>query len=97
MSNSLIRVIHVVLNGIQTWLRRARVTTFGAATGGRKLLRGVGDTVARTGAGVALEGVQETEPVTDFVGDGLALVEVGLGSAWNSGVQDGAAITLGRF
>jgi hypothetical protein len=94
VKNSLIRVIHVVLNGIQTSLRWARVTTAWASTSSRKLLRGVGNAVARAGAGVTLEGVQETKPVTDLVSDGLALVEVGRGAAWDSGVQDGAAITL---
>lgn len=72
----------------------ARVTTSWAPTASRQLLWGVGDAVSRARARVALEGVEETHPVADFVGHGLAEVVVRLGAARGSAVEDGAAVVL---
>lgn len=51
-------------------------------------------TVARAAAGIALESVVETEPMTNFVGDRLALVVVGRAATGDGGVEDGAAIIV---
>lgn len=91
--NSLIRVVHVVADGVETSLARARVTANGASRGGRRLSGGVGDEVAVAGA-AALEGVVETEPVADLVGDGVAEVVVGGAAAGNGGREDGAPIVV---
>lgn len=89
--NSLVRVVHVVVDGVNT-AAGARVTTNGASRAGAGLGRGVGDTIARAGA-ATLEGVVETEPVTGLVGGGLAEVEAD-GRATGEGVlEDGAAVT----
>lgn len=82
------------MDRIQTGSARARVTTSWAPTGWGQLLRCVGDAVAGAGARAALEGVEETHPVADFVRGGLAEVVVRCGAAWRGGVQDGAAVVL---
>ena len=38
--------------------------------------------------------MEESHPVADFVGGGLAEVVVCCGAAWRGGVQDGAAVIL---
>lgn len=58
----------------------AGVTTSGASRSGRGLRGSIGDGVTTAGA-PTLEGVVETDPVTDFVGDGLAPVVVGGGAS----------------
>ena len=82
------------MDRIQTGSARARVTTSWAPTGWGQLLGCIGDAVAGAGARAALEGVEETHPVADFVGDGLAEVVICCRAAWRGGVQDGAAIVL---
>lgn len=72
----------------------ARVTTSWASAGGGELLRGVGNAVSGTGAGASLEGVEETHPVADFVGDGLSEVVVCGCSTWGGAVEYGATIIL---
>jgi hypothetical protein len=57
---SLIRVVHVVVNGIKTCLVRARITADGATTRSAELSWGICDFVTCAGAVAALEGVQET-------------------------------------
>ena len=49
---------------------RASVTTGRATTGGRSFRRGIGDLVTRSTA-AALEGMVETDPVSDLVGEHL--------------------------
>ena len=91
----LLGVVHVVVDGVNTGLAGARVTADGAAGGSRGLSGGVGNGVAGAGA-AALEGVVETEPVTNLVGGGVAEVVAGGRAAGEGGVQDGAAIIVPR-
>lgn len=90
---SVIRVVHVVVDGVDTGLAGAGVTADGAARGGRGLGGGVGNQVAGAGA-AALEGVVEAEPVTDLVGGGVALVVVGQRAAGDGRVEHGAAVLV---
>lgn len=91
--NSLIRVIHVVVDRVKASLAGARIAAGGAAGRGAGLGGGVGDLVAGAGA-AALEGVVETEPVADLVGGGLAEVVVGGAAAGDRRRQDGAAVVV---
>src|SRR6187402_906620 len=81
------------MNRIQSRNIWARIPPHRAAARRRSLGRRIGDAIARTSA-AALEGVEQPEPVPDFVGDGLAFVEVRFGPARNGGVEDGAAVVL---
>lgn len=70
-------VIHKIVNGIEAGTRRAaRVLprVRGAAVGALRFLRRVGDEVAVAGARVALERVQQAEPVARLVHSRLTLV-----------------------
>jgi len=82
------------VDGVDTGSVGARVTASGASAGGAELGGRVGDEVAVAGAAAALEGVVETHPVTDLVGDGVAEVEVGGAAAGHRGVEDAAAILV---
>ncbi len=84
-------VVHVVVDGVKARNARARVTASGASRRRAVLSRSVVNLV--TGAvAAALEGVEETHPVADFVGGGTALV-VGSGRAARDGAsEDGATI-----
>jgi hypothetical protein len=90
-ANSLVRVVHVVVDGVKTRLARARVTADGAARAGARLGRRIGDTVTRAGA-AALEGVVQTEPVAGLVRGRLAEVEANGGAAGEGVLEDGAAV-----
>lgn len=74
---SIVRVVHVVVDGVDTGSVRARVLAGRAAVGGSALDRSVSDLVTRSGAALALEDVVDTEPVTDFVHGSQSLVVVG--------------------
>lgn len=82
------------MDGVDTGSVGARVTASGASAGGAELGGRVGDEVAVAGAAAALEGVVETHPVTDLVGDGVAKVVVGGAAAGHRGVEDAAAILV---
>lgn len=91
--NSLVGVIHVVVNGVQARLTRARIAANGAARGRASLGRGISDEVTVPSA-TTLECVIEAEPVTDFMGCCLSEVEAGSRSAWHSLCIEGDAVTV---
>lgn len=81
-------VVHVVVDGIEIaslLLRRAALLlrVGGTTVSRRHLDWSVIDIVARTSAGVALEGVQQTEPVTGLVHGSLTLVEAIHEAVWH--------------
>ena len=81
-------VIHVVMDGIEiTGLLLSRAALLlrvgGTAVSRGHLDWGVIDVVARTSAGVALEGMQQTEPVTGLVHGSLTLVEAIHETVWH--------------
>lgn len=80
------------MDGVKTSTVGARVTAGRASAGWAGLRGGIGNRVTSAGA-AALEGVVETHPVADLVGDGLALVEGSRGATGNGAEQDGAAIS----
>ncbi len=59
----IVRIVHVIVNGIETSNTRASVGFGRAARRSRPLGGGVGDVVAFASAGVALEDVVEAEPL----------------------------------
>lgn len=79
------------MDGVNTGLAGAGVTADRAAGRSGGLGGGVGDGVTGTGA-AALEGVVETEPVTNLVGGGVAEVVVGGAAARGGAIEDGAAV-----
>lgn len=81
------------MNRIKAGNVGARIATDGAAGGRRGLGRGIGDGVTGTGA-AALEGVEQTEPVADLVGAGVAEVVVGGSTAGGAAEQDAAAVLV---
>lgn len=91
-------VVHVVVDWVDTWEggASAGVTASWAARGGGLLGWGVWDTVTAGGGSGAstLEGMKETEPVTNLVGGGTAKVVVGGGTTWDGGGEDGASIVV---
>lgn len=82
------------MNGIQTRHAGARVLVSGASAGAGRLSWRIVDAVTGAAAAAALENVQETEPVTDFVGGCSAEVEVGCGSTWDTLGEDVAAVDV---
>jgi len=87
------RVIHIVVNRVFSSILCARVTASRASRGSRSRSRSVGDGITGTGAST-LESVHESEPMSDFVGDGFTLVEVHQASARDSSVQNLTAIKI---
>lgn len=87
---SLVSVVHVVVDGVSS-ATGAGVAGGRAARSSSLLRGGVGNGVANSSAGT-LEGVVETEPVTNLVDDGEAVVVVGLVTAGYGAGQDGAAV-----
>lgn len=71
-----IRIIHVVVDAVDTGLVWARIRRCRAAFSCSGLGRSVGDVIALACAGGALEDVEETEPVTAFVHGGEAEIVV---------------------
>ena len=80
------------MDRIQAFLTGAAVAARWAARRGAELLRCVGNLVASTVAALALEGVQQTEPVPDLVRGGLTLVEVVQQAARDGEGVDAAAV-----
>jgi hypothetical protein len=77
--------LHVVLSRVES-SAGARVTSHGAASGRRCLRRGIRDTVTETVA-TALEGVVQTSPMADLVGQSLSDCRNTQHGAWIN-VQD---------
>ncbi|TLD26567.1 hypothetical protein PspLS_05208 [Pyricularia sp. CBS 133598] len=86
-----VRVVHVVVDGVKTGLVGAAVTADGAAAAGAGLGGSVVNQVTLAVA-ATLEGVVQTEPVADLVHSGLAKVEPVDVATGDGSRSDGAAV-----
>lgn len=82
------------MNVIQPRLIRATILTSWASTRGNLLDRGIADRIARPGAALPLEDMEETEPMTDLVRRRAALVVIRHAAAGHAAGEDVAAVLV---
>ena len=88
----IIRIIHVVLNVIQPAHVRATILTSRAPTRRSPLRRGIAHRVPSSSARRTLKDMEETEPVSNFMSRGAALIERCSGSTGDGLREDLAAV-----
>lgn len=80
--DALIAVVHIVVNRVQSWIVRTRVTTSGTPLRARRLRGRIVNMIAPSPAIFALKGMHQAEPVAYLMCSRLAEIEAYQRSPW---------------